>query len=455
MMFRGVMIGLVAVLLCMRVLAQEDAVIFVYTMFNDETNTPSLCWFDVSAPDDENCMTTPDISQSALSPDGGFVAIREANGHLSLVDLSLVDLAAQIVHDFELCQPFQEFLWDQHYLQSATLIWSPDGRSLAFTGIEADTECDIENRADVYIYDVQARILQNITQDTTVIRSLVIPVSWSPDSEWLILRGAWTESLNQYDFISPDFGVAIINRDGSGFRRISPNHNACRLIWSPDMRWLASDTQCFEYPGDGSALILLPFDPIPIDGDGRMLDEVVAPLRFDWRGDSFWTSYYTPPVWINETTLVTYRRLYPFTLGYLNDERTAHYSSNGLVAIDTETYSETALDIPEFTGTDNVQLLEGWFVAEDRTLERVIYSAYNPVLDRLFTITSDIPLCPIGYALRIEQQGDYAGVLDACRSATAEVSLYVYDTSDFSVVRRIFNPNGYSILPLGFAHTGN
>lgn len=449
-MFRGLMMGLVAVLLCMRVLAHDDAVVFVYTMFNDETNTSSLCWFDVSAPDDETCMTIPTIAQSAISPDGAFVAVRDANGHLALVDL-----AAQIVHDLELCQPFQEFLWDQHYLQSATLLWSPDGRSLAFTGIGTDTECDIDQRADVYVYDVQTGTLQNITQDTTVIRSLVIPVSWSPDSEWLILRGAWTEYTNEQNYVVPDAGVAIINRDGSGFRRIAPNHNACRLMWSPDMRWLASDTTCFEFSGDGSALILLPFDPVPIDDDGRMLDEVVAPLPFDWRGDSLWISSYTPPVWIDETTLVTYRRLYPISFGYLDDEQTAHYSSNGLVTINTETYSETVLDIPEFTGTDNVQLLEGWFVAEDRTLERVIYSAYNPVLDRLFTIPPEIALCPIGYALRIEQQGDYIGVLDACRSATAEVSLYVYDTADFSVVRRIFNPNGYSILPIGFAHTGD
>ncbi len=444
-MFRGLMICLVAVLLCLRVLAQDDAVIFLYTMSNEDENTSSLCWFDVSTPDDETCMTTPDIAQSAISPDGAFVAIREANGHLSLVDL-----AAQDVHNFELCQPFQEFLWDLHYLQSATLIWSPDGRSLAFTGIDAETDCDIDQRADVYIYDVETETLQNITQDTTVIRSLVIPVSWSPDSESLILRGAWTESLNQWNSISPDMGATIIHRDGSSFRRIAPNHNACRLIWSPDMRWLASDTTCFEYPGDGSALVLLPFDPVPIDDDGRMLDEVVAPLPFDWRGGSLWISSYTPPVWINETTLVTYRRLYPISFGYLSDEQTAHYSSNGLVAIDTETYSETALGIPEFTGTDNVQLLEGWFVEEDRTLERVIYSAYNPVLDKLFTIPPDIALCPIGYALRIEQQGDYVGVLDACRSSTAEVSLYVYDTADFSVVRRIYNPNGYSLLPLGF-----
>jgi len=407
--------------------AQDQKMIFLFTIDDESNDFSSLCWIALDAYNTENCISVPKVGTYAVSPDGLFLAIREQmNG-----EIHIVDLTTDQVTSLGLCQPLQQFLWDEHYQTSGTLLWSPDAQFLAFTGIESQSTCNVADRGNLYLYAPRTNQLVNLTSDVSVLRSLIVPASWSPDGEWLALYGAWSEGENAQGDIIPDWGSAIISRDGATFFEFAPSYNTCRLSWSPNMKWLASNTICFDSIGTGSSIIVIPFDLAT--QNQRRLDEIISPIRFDWRPDSTWTSMYGTPIWTETNTLVTHRRISPISFGYLSDAQTQRYSSSGLVEIDPTTFAETPLPYQGFQGP--TYLVDGWFVAqssEDGTL-----TAFNPETERQVTSSSEIQTCPISYALRIETEGNFVAVLNACDLHSAEYSIDIYNTEHFDLALRL------------------
>lgn len=421
---------------------QNQQTVFLYTIDDELNDVSSLCWFTLNDSSTEGCMSVPTIGMYAVSPDGLFIAIRgEMNG-----EIYVVDLTKQQVTSLGLCQPLQEFLWDEQYHISGTLLWSPNARFLAFTGVESDSSCTVADSSNLYLYDIQTDQLVNLTNDISVLRSLIIPASWSPDGMWLALYGAWSEYENEQGYIVPDWGSAIISLDGSTFIELAPGYNTCRLLWSPNMEWLASNTTCFDASGTGSSVIVIPFNPVPLIADGLRIDEVISPLRFDWRADSSWISTYSVPEWIDASTLIVHRQLVPISFGHLSDELLDEFSVKGLIEIDLDTFSETLLPSTHFAET--TYRIDKWFVAQDKETGSI--TAFDPHTNREFTIPESIKSCPISYALKIERYGDFIALLNACESPTTMPAIDIYNTTDFSLIWSRQETETHTLRPIGF-----
>lgn len=406
---------------------QDQQPVFLFIIDDERTDGSSLCWITLDDSNTEHCISVPRVGMYAVSPDGLFLAIREQmNG-----EIHIVDLTTDQVTSLGLCQPLQQFLWDEHYQTSGSLLWSPDAQFLAFTGVESQSTCNVADRGNLYLHAPRTNELVNLTSDVSVLRSLIVPASWSPDGEWLALYGAWSEGENAQGDIIPDWGSAIISRDGATFFEFAPGYNTCRLSWSPNMEWLASNTGCFDSIGTGSSIIVIPFDLAT--QNQRRLDEIISPIRFDWRPDSTWTSMYGTPIWTETNALVTHRRISPISFGYLSDVQTQRYSFSGLVEIDPTTFAETPLPYQGFQGP--TYLVNRWFVSQSS--EDGILTAFNPETERYVTSSSEILTCPISYALRIETEGNFIAVLNACDLHSAEDSIDIYTTEHFDLALRL------------------
>jgi hypothetical protein len=404
--------------------AQDTNEIFIYQV---DSEISQIRWFSVDTPEQVTAVDVPTFATYAISPDGIFVAFK-ANGRdgffyiLNFTDQSLISI--------QLYEPTLEFLSDGHYLTSGTMLWSPDSHKLALTGevppLDAQT-------STVYIYDVQTGELNNVTQNVPIVRSLIIPSSWSPDSQWLIVNGAWSVSVNDQGYTVPDFGSALVSVDGTTFNEIAPNFGTCRLEWSPDMHWLASDTACLVGVGESSALRLIPFDIDTLE-DEHSIDQVIYP--FDIQPSAGWSSRYSTPLWIDSETFMAFRSMTPLTFGYFSDNT---LSSSGLIRYNINTYSETF-----FLEGDYDLRLGDWFVSRD--------SAYNPRLDKLLQIPWSILSCPASYALRLDSSGSYIAVMNVCYPPDSEepYTLRLYETETFSELVSMTMGEDELFKPLGF-----
>jgi len=397
--------------------AQEDALFWYSTPTLDETIS-TLCHIHLNNDYNETCIDIPTFSAYAISPNGSMLSF------ISKFDrqVHIFDIATQDLIPLQLCQPIQEFLWDDYYDQSGTLIWSPDGRYLAFTGVTT-LSCDVSDPANIYIYDAVEGSLSNLTTDISITWSLIIPTSWSPDSEFLTLFGVQSVT----DTGELNWGSAIITRDGTHFREIASNHKTCRLAWSPDMQWLTSDTACHESIGTGSDLIFVPFDPDILPNATEFvqyIDDVISPIYFGFRPTSGWTSqYYAMPIWINEHIAVTYRTLTPISGGYLNDDDLVRYSSSGIVAIDMRTMTETML--AERVWSSQTIQIKHWFITNQA--DHFIF--FNPVIDKEFTLPATMIPCLMQYSVQLSSDGNYIAIIQNCSFDETGAQLLIYDTN--------------------------
>ena len=108
-----------------------------------------------------------------------------------------------------------------HYKQ---LIWSPDGRRLAFVGTLADS---LNGSSEIFVIDADGSNLVQLTQNEVDDDS----PAWSPDSTQIAFRQA------DLDASAPvDSSVVVIGAYGSGARVLGPGANPA---WSPDGLQLA------------------------------------------------------------------------------------------------------------------------------------------------------------------------------------------------------------------------
>lgn len=428
--------------------ADADPVYFIYTgtqyrSFNAETgsyNEPMLTeirWFPLDNPTMVTRVEVPHFYHYALSPSGTHLAFKETDRNGSFYILNLRDQSLTLL-DYR--EPVQEFLNDDHTHRAGSLLWSPDGSKLAFTG---SPDGERTTRADVLVYDVSTGRITTMTDSISIVRTLILPSSWSPDGAWLVVYGAWTET-EQDGSIRPLFRSGALSADGQQFLELAPSFNTCRLHWSPDMRWLASETSCFAGTGNSSGLLLIPFNPEPVTYNDRRLDEVITPLRLDWYSSGAWNYSYHHPIWKDANTLIAHRRLTPVTFGYLPDEITDEFTARGWISFDVNTYSENAI-LPNLSDLPTARL-GNWLAAMG---ENGI-TAFNPIIDRVLEFPDTIRTCPISYALQIEAQGDYAAVIDACEQPFLPAVIRIYETISYNEDLSITANEAEFIKPLGF-----
>jgi hypothetical protein len=181
--------------------------------------------------------------------------------------------------------------------------------------------------------------------------------------------------------------------------------------------------------GTGSAVVVSPFSPNTLPDTDRRLDEVMSPIRFDWRDTSTWVSLYSQPMWISPNQIIAYRRITPMTFGYLSDERAQELSSAGLVQLDIETFSETIqYDIPP--DAEFIKMAD-WFLMQHPDTDRI--HAINPLTDKDVVIPAGVVPCPLTYSIRLSALGDYIAVIEACDPQQPDVpmamTVYAVNTS--------------------------
>lgn len=402
----------------------DEPILFYTTPSPTDAETVLLCQKNMADLEAESCLTLPHFYNYAFSPDYTLLAISATeNGQVHLVNLTEQSLIA-----LGLCTPAQDFLWDEHTQQSGTLTWSPDGRYLAFTGVDQAESCTTRDEGSIYVYDVTAESLNNFTEGLAVPNALVSPASWSPDSEWLLLYGAWVTEGED----APQFAPAIIGRDGTGFRRIAPGwEGACRLHGSADMRWLAGQTSCTEAIATGSDFVIIPFAVNPLEGiqPETYLDARISPFRLGQRPANGWQSSYSAPLWTSPHQIVVHRSLQPLGVNIdQTQDQHARYSVSGLVSIDVETLSETL--IAELSGEASQQ--GDWFIAD--TLDAVTLINGRNIQQRIvLPRTGPAPCLPFN-ALSISANADYLAVLNNCDIPAETLSLVILSDEGSSII---------------------
>jgi Tol biopolymer transport system component len=146
--------------------------------------------------------------------------------------------------------------------RDAAPAWSPDGRTIAFTRINAVT-----GRPGVYLVRSNGFGLRRLTPP----RILAGYPTWAPGGRRLAFACARHR---------PGSAICVINRDGTGLHRITAlNTRNIRPVWSPNGRWIAYSST------DGNR----PFQVWRMHPNGtrktRVTNTAFGELSFDWAPD--------------------------------------------------------------------------------------------------------------------------------------------------------------------------
>ncbi|HEX5387984.1 MAG TPA: hypothetical protein VFW66_14870 [Gemmatimonadales bacterium] len=157
----------------------------------------------------------------ALSPDGSQVAYFSEKDFY-FVDLYLADATTGKVKRRILKSTFSSNYETYRFINSQAN-WSPDGRFLAFAAKRGPQD-------DIVIVDVKRN--KRVKEIRVKLNGVTTP-AWSPDGQQLVFTG--------YDGGLSD--LFVINRDGTGFRRLTDDKYAdLHPVWSPDGRTIAFAT---------------------------------------------------------------------------------------------------------------------------------------------------------------------------------------------------------------------
>lgn len=424
-----------------RVMRNEspNTIYFVYS--HQIGNQYQIRWFSMDNPKEESFIDTPPFYEYAISSTGNDVAIVGIGQN---PQIHIANLHEQTLISLPLYEPRLEMLWDEHYLRSGTLLWSPDGTQLAFTGMTSPDS----SKADVYLFDLQTLTPINLTRSTSVVRSM-IPNAWSPDSQWLTINGAWSISEDNI----PVWETMAFSTTTNQIITIAPRHQTCRLAWSPNGQYLASDTACFAGIANSTSLMIFPFDTEAITEDGLRQIDINQPLYLEWEASQGWEYRYTEPIWVDNTTVVASRALFPMQVNeYISEEMIRQDQSLGLIRFNIETYSETLIR-EERLPSERADRHHEWFLLGNNTSFGIgKMTLYHPITEQLIEVPSTIQSCPASDAIELSSDGRYLAVIDACSlSSRFEPALRIYDTSSFEEILT-FNDqfSAEQRRPLGF-----
>jgi Tol biopolymer transport system component len=201
-----------------------------------------------------------------LSPDGTKVAFFSATGGpgggIMMINIDGSNVTQLVSNDFA----------NPGYGDYAVELpsWSPDGRGVSFV------RANYEDPGTVHILDLATSQISLVTSPMSVGDSRPV---WSPDGARLLLQ-------------LPAWGIASVNRDGSGLQKIVEAPYIGNPDWSPDGKNIVLER--FTGPGDQTSRIgsrMRIFVANPNDGSVRQLiPEANAPALPDyWDSEPAWS----------------------------------------------------------------------------------------------------------------------------------------------------------------------
>jgi Tol biopolymer transport system component len=136
--------------------------------------------------------------------------------------------------------------------------WSPDGSRIAFVRWP-DQSNDLYTGAEIYVVAADGGRSRRVTASRPESSGDFAPV-WSPDGRRIAFVRASEEDVTD---------VYVVNRDGSGLRRLTHDGDASEPAWSPDGRSIAftgRDADLYVVDADGAGLRRLRKTPRFMEG---------------------------------------------------------------------------------------------------------------------------------------------------------------------------------------------
>jgi len=283
-------------------------------------------------------------------------------------------------------EPYVErtYLYDEYTAFYHSLLWSPDGRYLAYTGQSGN------NRLDVYLYDTITKELRNLSANLPV--ADVDVGSWSNDSRWLQLLARYDEDGFEPIIVSPD--MRMVNR-------ISPQIRACRFIWSPDNRHIVSDDGCYHPLGSETHLTFWAFDPDQPEKPST------APVALDIpREDAFRTCIYSTPHWRDSRTIITLRTICRYA-----SEFSDAIEITQLVAYDILSGKEQSIAVPGSPKALFADVSSGNWITFSTDTERLF--AYHVLSGQFIEVTGLFYPCAF-YPNALSEDGTRIAIPNHC-----------------------------------------
>ena len=395
---------------------------FVYA--ETEGRTTRVTVKSLNSPDTYWSFSTHSlVSVYAISPSLPYIAIADATDTISVYNLRTKEASTL---DVKLLQAQDAFATDFYYRTSRSLVWSPDDKLLAFIGRTSKA------RVDIYIYDTQTRKTKNLTASINLVSDLVNISGWSPDGKWLAYIATGKQTTN-----APIVEGNIVNLQGKSVQLL-PSQSVCRLTWSKDSKYLATNTACSRYSPDKqmSAIAIFTFDE-----EGNSSHIIIQ--------DANTNTYYEEPIWKQDNTVqvVKIETIATADLASIVSAHLMIYDNKGIEQQSTQkNINQLQLDD---IARNSIQQGEWLFWLTAATTSEQHLSAYNLATNQLLgEFPATASLCPLEY-IRVATQNEYLALLDGCNLDFPSSIIRIYNLLT-GLEEASFQGKISETIPIGF-----
>jgi len=372
-------------------------------------------------------------------PTGTFAA--PANGHHVAVvstraqgsEVYIINLNDPVPHKLSVPVLHKEVYYrDVRHIQSLSLRWSPDGRTLAYVGQTAP------GRADVFLYDTITAQQTNLSAHIPFVDDFVNLSDWSPDGNWLAFTGRWGQPGLQVSMA----GGGLLSHDGNELIALAPTHDLCDLVWSPNQHYLFSHNDCLSFNNvqDSRDLTIYPLNleqtDVPQPSSFRLSEITTNPW---WR--------FHHPMWHEDGNIIMLRT---FDQPLLNGTPVGTPGPDAeIIRVDVVTRHLQVMDYPLTMTVNTIQRgyqVNDWLFQLDN---RVLHG-YQPSQNRSFavTLTNELPCSAFHARLSVDER--YLALCVGIYPDEPLPALLIWDVTTNQEVLRVPATGDNPPVPLGW-----
>lgn len=398
----------------MTVFAQDDTVKDAYFIYVRRSYTSqneiSEVSIDITDLDDniQASYTVDSVHYYALSPQNSYLTISGHDGTVSIINLvseETVSLKFPI-------NTAAQLIYDEYSIQAGTLHWSFDETQLAYVVPTSATTNHI------YVYNLIEDTYINLTENIPLQGRSGIS-SWSPDGQWISFIGTWNTDDQQHYLRQTGF----ISLQTQELIELPLNHVTCRMIWSPNMDYIASTSLCYDTSGQTASLLWFPFN--------ETIDNLsITQLNINLADNH---SFY--PVWMGDNKLkVSF-------LDYQSVSRVIYDALSGIILEETEF-------TPAITGAFHYQNWLYSTVLMDGDQYQYIVAGFALDTGDSFELESLDGVC-ISRHIRTLNSQNLVAILRGC-DINAASNIQIYDFSTNKLLLTIQAESDEQLEPIGF-----